>query len=116
MEYRHLDSTNVSAHQHSALAKREGKLPRKTIFEASRTKIHALVDALGNPVVFQNAHDVTLAIGLLEQVNLQDVNVMADCAYGSNATRDYISDQGEQYTIPPKINLREKWKVDWGAV
>ena len=58
-------------------------------------------------------NDGPIAIDLLEQVELQNVNVVADRAYGSNATRAYIAEQGGQYTIPPKINVREKWEVDW---
>ena len=38
---------------------------------------------------------------------------MADRAYSANVTREYITDKGGQYTIPPKINVLDKWKTDW---
>ena len=121
LENLRLDSTVVSAHQHSATAKKGGSNSEENLIGSSRggksTKIHALVDALGNPIIFHvtagNVNDSPVAIKLLEQVELQDVNVIADRAYGGNATREYISKHGGQYTIPPKINVREKWEVDW---
>jgi len=72
-EYAMLDSTIVRAHQHSAGA------PKKDDDQAigrSRgglsTKIHALVDALGNPLAFfltpGQAHDLSGADALLPQM------------------------------------------------
>lgn len=38
---------------------------------------------------------------------------MGDKAYGSETIRDWISAQGDSYTIPPKENAKNPWKVDW---
>ena len=66
------------------------------------TKIHALVDGLGNPLSFLlspgNDHDSKHAVPLLSQVNIEGSNVLGDKAYGAKAIRDYIESQQE--TIP----------------
>lgn len=72
------------------------------------TKIHAIVDGLGNPVVFLlspgNDHDSTHAIEMLRKVQLGGSNVLGDRAYGSQEIREYITEHGASYTIPPKSN------------
>jgi len=59
------------------------------------TKIHAIVDGLGNPVEFLlspgNDHDSTHAIEILSKVELADSNVIGDRAYGTQDIRDYIT-------------------------
>lgn len=70
-EYAMIDSTIVPAHQHSAGAQK--KAGEDQVIGRSRgglsTKIHALVDALGNPVGFHltggEAHDLAGADQLL---------------------------------------------------
>ena len=73
------------------------------------TKLHAIVDGLGNPVEFMlsagNDHDSIHAIELLEKVAIKGSNVLADRAYGAKAIRTYISEQGANYVIPPKSNV-----------
>ena len=87
-EYAMIDSTIVRAHQHSAGA------PKKDQDQAigrSRgglsTKIHALVDALGNPLVFLltagQAHDRVGADALLPQMAAD--RLIADKAYDADA-------------------------------
>ena len=70
------------------------------------TKIHAVVDALGNPVHFLltggNIFDASVAIDLLSEVNISGSNVLGDKAYGTNSIRTYITEQRASYTIPPK--------------
>ena len=70
------------------------------------TKLHTIVDGLGNPVTFLlsagNDHDSTHAIQLLEQVNISGSSVLADRAYGSASIRTYIGEHGASYVIPPK--------------
>ena len=64
------------------------------------TKIHAVVDGLGNPVEFLlsagNDHDSVHAVELLEQVKITGSNILADRAYGAQAIREYISECGAQ--------------------
>ena len=72
------------------------------------TKIHAIVDGLGNPVEFLltpgNEADSTHAISLLKKVDIKGSNILGDKAYGSEEIRKYITENGADYTIPPKSN------------
>ena len=51
------------------------------------TKVHAIVDGLGNPVEFMlsagNDHDSVHAVELLKKVEISGSNVLADCTYGA---------------------------------
>ena len=38
---------------------------------------------------------------------------MGDKAYGSKKIRDYITEHGATYAIPPKDNNPEPWVCDW---
>jgi transposase len=81
------------------------------------TKIHTLVDGLGNPISFMlgsgNEHDSVRAVPLLKQIEIKGCNVLGDKAYGAQAIREYISSQEATYTIPPQSNCNEPWPVDW---
>ena len=81
------------------------------------TKIHALVDALGNPVHFElsggQVSDNTVAIDLLASIDIKNANILGDKAYGTKEIRTYITEQDAAYTIPPKSNTKEPWDCDW---
>ena len=82
------------------------------------TKIHAVVDALGNPIHVQlsagNVHDVKVAQEMLEAVKLRPgMAVLADKAYGKWELREFISNIGADFCIPPKSNESDPWFVDW---
>ena len=81
------------------------------------TKLHAIVDGLGNPVKFLlsagNDNDCVHAVELLENVELCGSNVLADRAYGAQSIREYISEHGANYVIPPQSNVSNPWPVDW---
>ena len=81
------------------------------------TKLHVIVDGLGNPVEFMlsagNDHDAIHAVELLEKIEISGSNVLADRAYGAKAIRDYISEQRASYVIPPQSNVSKPWPVDW---
>ena len=53
------------------------------------TKIHTLVDGLGNPLAFLpgsgNDHDSKHAVPLLGQIDIAGSNILGDKAYGANA-------------------------------
>lgn len=70
------------------------------------TKIHALVDGLGNParwcLTAGQTHDVTQAETLL--VDLSPTHVVADKAYDSRELIDAIHARGAQAVIPPRAN------------
>ncbi len=38
---------------------------------------------------------------------------MGDKAYGSKEIRDYITEHGATYAIPPKSNNPDPWHCDW---
>ncbi len=81
------------------------------------TKIHTLVDGLGNPLAFMLSsvrdHDSVHAVPLLQQVDIEGSNILGDKAYGAKAIRDYITSQNAAYTIPPKDSAADPWSVDW---
>ena len=81
------------------------------------TKIHALVDGLGNPLAFLlssgNDHDSKHAVPLLSQIDIKGSNILGDKAYGAKAIREYIDLQDAVYTIPPQSNVSDPWSIDW---
>ena len=82
------------------------------------TKIHAVVDALGNPIHVQlsagNVHDVKVAQEMLEAVKLRPgMAVLADKAYGKWELREFIANIDADFCIPPKSNESDPWFVDW---
>ena len=81
------------------------------------TKIHALVDGLGNPLGFRltggQVHDSQVASELLEGFDISQSNIIADKAYGTAKLRQYIEDKAGVYTIPPKENTKDKWTCDY---
>jgi len=82
------------------------------------TKIHAVVDGLGNPLAFLlspgNDHDSKHAVPLLDKIdNIEGSNVLGDKAYGAEAIREYLISRGAKYTIPPKSNDTRPWEVDY---
>ncbi len=85
-EYVMIDSTIVRAHQHSAGAKKKGPEQCQAIGRSRgglTTKVHATVDALGNPTGFHltsgQAHDLEGADVLLNDT--AGATVIADKAY-----------------------------------
>ena len=81
------------------------------------TKIHAVVDALGNPIEVMltagNVHDVTVAEKLFSRIRLKGSTVLADKAYGKWALREFIANHDADFCIPPKDNETDPWFVDW---
>ncbi len=117
-----LDSASAKVHQHAAGAKK-GALGSETNQDigvsrgGKNTKIHALVDGIGNPVKLfftgGNVHDSAVAIDILSSVEISGSVVMGDKAYGSKEIRDYITEHGATYAIPPKANNPDPWDCDW---
>jgi transposase len=50
---------------------------------------------------------------LLQEFEITGSNILGDKAYGSEAIRNWITAKQASYTIPPKTNSRNSWKVDW---
>ena len=85
--------------------------------EGLNTKLHAIVDGLGNPVErllsARNDHYSVHAVKLLEKVELNGINVLADRAYGARSIREYISKYGANSLLPPQSNVSNPWLVNW---
>jgi|GEM_PF-5491194 len=71
------------------------------------TKIHAVVDALGNPVKLHltpgNVNDCVGAVEGLSGITLSGSVVLGGNAYGTAEIRNYIESNGASYCIPPQI-------------
>jgi transposase len=81
------------------------------------TKIHAVVDGLGNPVEFflspGNDHDATHAVELLDKVEIEGSNVLGDRAYDTDAILEYLEKRGAIAVIPSKANRLVQRDTDW---
>jgi len=71
------------------------------------TKIHALVDANGNPIALKltegQAHDGRSAGDLLENIGEGQI-LLADRAYDSDALRDALAERGAWANVKPMPN------------
>jgi transposase len=81
------------------------------------TKIHAVVDGLGNPIrlIFTSGevNDNKEAIPLLEGFVITGSAVMGDKAFGTVEILTYIRNNGGEIVIPPKINTKDPWDCDY---
>ena len=107
-----IDSTIVRAHQHSAGAtKKDGE--DQAIGRSKgglSTKIHTLVDALGNPVGFfltpGQAHDLQGADALLPDMKAD--TLLADKAFDADQrVIEPLQHAGKTCVIPPKSNRKK---------
>ncbi|MBC7238162.1 MAG: IS5 family transposase [Chloroflexi bacterium] len=115
-EYAMIDATIVRAHQHSAGAK--GGLDKQALGRGRgglSTKIHATVDALGNPTGFHltpgQAHDLQGADVLLKDTPAQ--TVIADKAYDAQARLiEPLLNKGKAVVIPSRVTNRQPREYD----
>lgn len=112
-----IDSTSCKVHQSANGGKKTAEKAVGSSRGGKNTKIHALVDGLGNPLAFLlssgNDHDSVHAIPFLKRVQISGSNILGDKAYGAKKIREYISYQNAEYTIPPRENCPNPWYVDW---
>ena len=117
-----IDSTSSKVHQHAAGARKDAEnAETNQDIGFSRggpnTKIHAIVDALGNPAKIGlspgNVNDCTVAVEMLSGITLTGSVVLGDKAYGTLEIRQHIENQGATYCIPPKSNAVDPWKCDY---
>ena len=111
-----IDSTCVKVHESSnGGEKTENKAVGRTK-GGLNTKVHAIVDGVGNPVAFLlspgNDNDSTHAIELMEKTDIAGSNLLGDKAYGTKDILAYIQEHGATVVIPPKSNTKEPWPVD----
>jgi len=81
------------------------------------TKIHAIVDGLGNPVEFLlspgSDHDSTHAIEILDKVDIEGSNILGDKAFDTNDILKYIQGRVAVAVIPSKSNRIIQRDCDW---
>ena len=116
-----IDSTVVRAHPCAA-----GAVESSAEAEAlgrSRggfgTKIHAITDALGNPLDFVltggQVHDASQGETLLSLTPEGAEALIGDKGYDSDALVQAIEARGMEAVIPPRSNRTQPRKVDWFA-
>ena len=110
-----IDSTVIRVHQHASGAHKEaGPQAIGRSRGGLTTKIHALVEALGNLARWRltpgQAGDVGEAAPLLAGVSAEAV--AADKAYDCDALIECISASGAQAVIPPRANRTEPRAFD----
>jgi transposase len=115
-EYMMIDATIVRAHQHSAGArKKNGEQAIGRSRGGLTTKIHVLVDALGNPVELMltpgQAHDLACAEPLLE--NVDPDALLGDKAYDADSLIGTLAQRGITPVIPPKANRKTPRACDF---
>ncbi|RXZ80403.1 IS5 family transposase [Paenibacillaceae bacterium] len=113
-----IDATIVRVHQHGSGAK--GGKQFQAIGRSRgglTTKIHAIVDALGNPLRFEltggQSHDCVTGFEMLKSMDLTGTNVLADRAYDTNAIVNHLSEQQAQIVIPSKKSRLVQRPCDW---
>ena len=119
IEWLLIDSTVTRAHPCAAGApKKNGGQTEQALGKSVggfSTKIHAMVDALGNPLRLLltggQRGDATQAIPLLEGFDFS--YVLADRAYDTNDILDFIAQNDAQAIIPAKKNRVIQREIDW---
>ncbi|MDR2781589.1 MAG: IS5 family transposase, partial [Holosporaceae bacterium] len=113
-EYFMIDGTIIRVNQCAAGYKKESAEDLGRSCGGFSTKIHALVDAFGNPVKFLlspgNDHDITKAEELTKQ--LKNTKLLADKGYDSKKFVDYLKENGCEAIIPTRSNSKEKREID----
>ena len=108
LEYVMIDSTSVRAHACAAGYKKNSIEALGRSRGGFTTKIHAMVDALGNPIKFiltpGQSSDVTQASELLK--NISNAHVIADRGYVSDELRSELIQRNCTVVIPNKCNTK----------
>ena len=118
MEWLLIDSTVVRAHPCAGGApKKNGGQENQALGKSVggfSTKIHATVDALGNPLrlilTAGQSSDAPQAIPLLQGFDLEQV--LADRGYDSDSIVEFVEAQGGEAIIPSKKNRLVQREID----
>jgi len=80
-------------------------------------KIHAVVDALGNPIAISltpwQTADITEAQPLIEESGIYPDNFLADKAYDGDGLIAWLESRKTQPVIPPKANRKMPRETDF---
>ncbi|WP_246627768.1 IS5 family transposase [Paenibacillus solanacearum] len=81
------------------------------------TKIHAIVNALGNPLRFEltagNSHDCVKGYDMLQNMDLTGKTVIADRGFDMNNILELIKEQQAIAVIPSRKHRKIQRKCDW---
>ena len=81
------------------------------------SKIHAVVDAYGYPLFVMlsegQRNDINYVIPVLEHIDIEGSNVLADRGYDSIQLLDYIYEHGGEPTIPSRKGAKFERHCDW---
>jgi transposase len=111
-----IDATIIRAHACSAGYKKDSQ-DQEALGRSKggfTTKVHALVDALGNPLKFiltpGQRHDITQADSLAKDI--ANTMLLGDKAYDSNAFIEQLEVRNCTAVIPPKKNRKHQRSYD----
>ncbi len=111
-----IDATIVRAHACSSGYKKDSQ-DQEALGRSKggfTTKIHAMVDALGNPLKFiltsGQRNDITQADSLIK--NTSNTTVIADKGYDANSLIQTIEEHQSTAVIPPKKNCKVQKEYD----
>ena len=80
------------------------------------TKVHAVVDGLGNPLFFMispgTRNDIVYAQELLAPFDLRGKKILADMGYDQEAFCEFIRQRGGEVVIPSRITNRIQREID----
>lgn len=81
------------------------------------SKIHAIVDALGNPLRYQisagNTNDCVVGYEMLQQENVVGKNVIADRGYDTDQILEYLTALQANAVIPSRKHRKVQRNTDW---
>ena len=80
------------------------------------TKVHAVVDGLGNPLYFKlspgTRNDIVYAQEILDNFDLTGKKILADMGYDQEAFCEYIRRRGGVPVIPSRVTNRIQREID----
>ncbi|THF75374.1 IS5 family transposase [Cohnella fermenti] len=113
-----MDASIVRVHQHGAGAK--GGKQFQAIGRSRgglTTKIHAVVDALGNPLQFEvtagNINDCVVGYEILLTLDLKGQNVLADRGYDTDKIIELLDEKQSNAVIPSRKHRTVQRTTDW---
>jgi transposase len=113
-EFAMLDASIVRVHQDAIGGRKRGSEAVGQSRGGPTTKIHAVVDGLGNPTKIEltegQVQDVTMAPRMLSEV--AGTTVIADKGYDANSVVALIESKGSQAVIPPRRHRKVKRSYD----
>lgn len=107
-----LNSTAIKVHPHNADVKGVVNSEKHQFVGTSRgrqsTKIHTIVDSIGNLGYFQltdrDVQDSTVAVDILSHLDISDTTIQVDKTYEANKILNYNQQQDRYYIILLKSN------------